>query len=271
MTRTGAIRTLWPLALLAMRLACGLSAAAPLPAPPSRYVADNAGVLGPAARDALNARLDRFERDTSSQLVVWVERKLPENAALEEHVNAVFRHWKIGQARTNNGILLAVFVDDRRLRIEVGRGLEGALPDALAGRIIREQIQPRFRSGDYEGGLRAGVESIIAATRGEYRGTGGTVAGARQRGAQQLMGLVCPLLMIAVFVFSFINAIRRARRRGWAYSSGGWNSGGWGGGGWNIGGGGWGGGGGGGGGSDSGGGFSGGGGDSGGGGASGSW
>lgn len=235
-----------------------------LPPPPDRFVADRAGALRPATRDELNRRLEQFERDSSSQIVVWIERKLPSDTTLEGFVHDVFRHWRIGQARTNNGILLAVFLDDRKVRIEVGRGLEGTFPDVLAGRIVRDEITPRFRVNDFDGGVRAGVAGILAATRGEYRGTGSTV---RDRG--RLPGtsgsttdifffFVVLLIAVVTIMARSRGALRRARDGGWTYYHGGSTSN------WGGGGGGWGGGG------DSGG-FSGGGGDSGGGGASGSW
>ena len=247
------MRSVWM--VLGLAFALRLGAAAPLPPPPARHLADTAGILSPAARNAIAAQLETFERESSSQVVVWIDRKLPPNTVLEEHVNAVFRHWKIGQARTNNGILLAIFVDDRRLRIEVGRGLEGALPDALAGRIIRNDIEPRFRNKDFDGGVRAGVSAIIAATRGEYRGTGTTQGDRTRSGSRQPPGFFLVVLVFVV-VMTIVRFLSMRRNRvwngsGWTYSGGGWDSGGGGGGG--------------------GGGFSGGGGDSGGGGASGSW
>ncbi len=252
------MRSLWLALLVGLHVGLGLRAAPPIPPAPDRHVADRAGILSPAARAEIDARLVEFERQTSSQIVVWTERKLPQDAALEEYVNAVFRAWKIGLARTNNGVLLAVFVDDHRMRIEVGRGLEGALPDALAGQIIRNEIQPRFRANDFDGGTRAAVAGIIAATRGEYRGTGRTVRdgnGGRLVTFGPILAFIIVILLIRVFA-----SRSRGRSRswgGWGYSSGGWSSGGWGGGS--------------GGGGGSSGGFSGGGGDSGGGGASGSW
>jgi uncharacterized protein len=238
-------------------------AATPPPPPPDRHVADRAGALLPATRAQLDAQLTRFERETSSQVVVWIERKLPADVALEPYVNEVFRSWKIGLARTNNGILLAVFLDDRRLRIEVGRGLEGVLPDITAGRIIANEITPQLRAGRLDAGIQAGVTAILAATRGEYRGTGRTVGDGTNAGSEGPTILI-PLAVFGLFaLFTLFQTFRRFRsprihRPGgmWTVSSGGWSSGG--GSGWSSGGG------------DSGG-FSGGGGDSGGGGASGSW
>ncbi len=142
------------------------------PAPPT-HVSDGAGVLSTAGRTELTRRLESFERETSTQVVVWTENKLPAGASLEDHVNRVFQAWKIGQRDRDNGVLLAIFTEDRKLRIEVGYGLEGALPDALCGRIIANEITPHFKSGNYEAGIRAGVDAILAATKGEYRGRSG--------------------------------------------------------------------------------------------------
>ncbi len=226
-----------------------------LPPKPTRYVTDRAGVLDGRA-EALNARLEEFERETSNQMLVWVDRRIPENFTLEEFTVAAARKWAAGQAGKNNGVVLFVFTEDRKMRIEVGYGLEGVLPDALAHRIQEEEILPRFRSGDYAGGIEAGVNAMIAATKGEYRGTGSTVASrsARRRGRGGA-GCISPFLFLLFFLL--IPLLRLSRWR--TYGGRGWYSGG---GGW----GGFGGGGGGGGG-----GFSGGGGSFGGGGSSGSW
>lgn len=239
-----------------------------LPPKPDRYVTDRAGVLGNRSEN-LNSKLEQFERDTSNQILVWIDRKVPENFPLEDFTVRAAQKWKAGQAKTDNGAILFVFSDDRKLRIEVGYGLEGVLPDITANRIIQNEIVPRFRSDDYPGGIEAGVDAMIAATRGEYKGEGSTVAEREGRGVRQLEGCLIPALFILFFiVFPFLfRRRRRSRSRtfggsgwwsGWGGGAGGW--GGWSGGG----GGGWSGGGGGGG-------FSGGGGSFGGGGASGSW
>jgi uncharacterized protein len=139
------------------------------PPPPAQHVSDEAGVLSAGARSELNRQLETFERETSTQVVVWTASQLPAGANLEDYANRVFQAWKIGRRKQHNGVLLAVFTQDRQLRIEVGYGLEGALPDALCGRIIANEITPRFKGGDYEAGIRAGVNAILAATKGEYR------------------------------------------------------------------------------------------------------
>ncbi len=256
MTDVPLVHRAWLALLTGLILGFKMAGAPQLPPPPDTFISDRAGILRATTSAQLSLRLAQFERDSSSQIVVWIERKLPPDVALEDYVNAVFRSWKIGQARTNNGVLLAIFVDDRRLRIEVGRGLEGALPDALAGRIIRDEIQPRFRNNDYDGGVKAGADAIMAAVRGEYMGTGSTGADRGESGSNGFFAILFGLAIVAFIFFVF----RSQRRGGWGYAVaglvGGGSGGGWVGGS--------------GGGGDSGG-FSGGGGDSGGGGASGSW
>jgi uncharacterized protein len=254
-------------ALLLLAASAAAVAAFQVPPRPERYVTDTAGVLGGRAEE-LNSRLEQYERETSNQILVWIAPRLPENATLEEFTVAAARAWKVGQAGKNNGAVLFVFTEDRKMRIEVGYGLEGSLPDATAHRIQEEEILPRFRSGDYAGGVEAGVQAMIAATKGEYKGSGRTVAeGSSRRRRSSLAGCIVPLVFLVFFI---LLPLSRLGRRGWrTYGSRGWWTGGGGFGGF---GGGWGGGGGGfSGGGFSGGGFSGGGGSFGGGGSSGSW
>ena len=159
------------------------------------------------------------------------------------------------------------------MRIQTGRGLEGALPDAICKRIIADEVAPHFQAGDFDGGLTAGVNAIIAATKGEYKGTGSTVAEIQHQGDEVASAFEF-IIPLALFFIFFAYLFSRARKRGVVYTGSGsrgiWiggMGGGWGGGdGWRGGGGNWGGGG-----FGGGGGVSGGGGDSGGGGASGGW
>ena len=254
-----------PVLICAICAICGLLLALPvraaevMPPAPARYFNDFAGATKPGTADRLNSSLEQFEKDTSSQIVVAVFPKMQSDSSIEDYVNRMFRAWKIGQKPKNNGALLAVFVQDRKMRIEVGYGLEGAIPDAIAKRIIENEITPRFRNRDFDGGLSAGVNALMQAARGEYKGTGRTVA--QTRGGSRFPW---PLLVFGMFfLLAVLSSFRRARR-GTVYGR---RSSGWGPIVWTGGGGGWSGGGGG----SFGGGFSGGGGSSGGGGASGSW
>ncbi len=139
-----------------------------VPERPQFYVNDYAGLLSPDVRASLEEALGRFERETSNQLVIAIFDSL-EGGSLEDFSIRLAEKWKVGQKNKDNGILLIVFKNDRQVRIEVGYGLEGALPDILADKIIRREIVPRFREGRYDEGVTAAVGAILAATKGEYK------------------------------------------------------------------------------------------------------
>jgi uncharacterized protein len=256
-------------ALVAASVLCGAAsgfAEEPLPPPPAAYFNDYAGVVPAAEAQRLDAKLAQFAKETSTQVVVAVFDRLP-SQSLEDFTVKTAEFWRVGRKDWDNGAVLFVFVKDHKLRIETGYGLEGALPDALCRRILDERIVPRFREGDFTGGLEAGIDGILAATRGEYKAE----ARRQQEGVSPLT-----LLIVLFFVLLLLWLVRQGARHmpvGRTYDSGGprrdrsyWGGGFWGGGfgggGGFSGGGGFGGGGGG---------FSGGGGSFGGGGASSSW
>jgi uncharacterized protein len=141
--------------------------AQPAVPPLTGRVVDRAEVLSPATEGQLTALLEAHEQATTNQVVVLTIPSL-EGSTVEEVANAVFNAWGLGQAGRDNGVLLLVAHDDRELRIEVGYGLEGALTDAEAGRIIRHVIVPRFREGDFDGGVMAGVTAILGTIEGTY-------------------------------------------------------------------------------------------------------
>jgi uncharacterized protein len=231
-----------------------------LPPPPGAYFNDYAGVVSAAEAQRLDAKLRAFAEQTSTQVVVAVFPKLP-SPSLEDFTIRTAQSWRVGRKDWDNGAVLFVFVDDRKMRIETGYGLEGALPDILAARILDEQVRPRFRAGDWAGGLEAGIDGIIAATRGEYK------APPKKKGeGVPAVAILVVLLFVILFFWLAAQGSRHAYvgrtygRRGWRRDRGYWGGSSWGGGGWS-----------GGGGSFGGGGFSGGGGSFGGGGASSSW
>jgi len=252
------------LLMILMLTAASARAAEVIPPNPSpHYIVDDAKVMSPQVVQAIDRQLEQFERDTSNQVVVAIYGKMQSTDDIAAYAVRVFQAWRPGQKKTNNGILLLVFIDDHKMNITTGYGLEGPLPDATCKDIIDNEIAPRFKANDYDGGIQAGVTAMLAATRGEYKGSGST----------NLKNVGAPAILIAIFAFIFLLSILRGifgtayagggRIPWWAImlmSSGSGRRGGWGGGG---GGGGWSGGGGGG--------FSGGGGSTGGGGASGSW
>jgi uncharacterized protein len=240
-------------------------AADALPPAPTEYVDDTVGLLDAGTVAALNQKLEQNERDTSNQIVVAILPSLPEDADISEYGTNLYNAWglgkkgpSLGQQGGNNGALLIIFTNDHKINISTGRGLEGALPDAICKDIITQTLAPAFRQGQYAQGINAAVDAMIAATKGEYKGTGTTVADQQQTQDNDIVGWI----VVAIFVVFILGRIFFPTRFGWmgpvVYTSGGWGGGGYGGGG-------------GGGGGFSGGGFSGGGGSSAGGGASGGW
>jgi uncharacterized protein len=254
------------LLLVAAAHATAAFAADPLPPKPARYVSDNAGILSPNTVTALNSRLEAFERETSNQVIVATFPKVPDGYVLEDFTQRTAEAWGIGQKKDDNGVALFVFPNDRRTRIEVGYGLEGAIPDVTAKRVIENEMLPAFRAGDFDSGISRGVNAILQATRGEYKGTGRTAADQAEDGELFWIFLFLFLLMLGLMILANRGALRRGtyygprgRRVVWYPDiGGGWQGGGSRGGGF-------------GGESGGGGGFSGGGGSFGGGGASGSW
>jgi uncharacterized protein len=251
--------------LVAVAHAAAAFASDPLPAKPTGYVSDKAGILSPNTVAALNARLEAFERETSNQVIVATFPRVPDGYVLEDFTQRTAEAWGIGQKKEDNGVALFVFPSDRRTRIEVGYGLEGALPDAMAKRIIENEMLPAFRAGDFDSGVRRAVTAILQATRGEYKGADRTVAETEENG--EIFWII--VFLVVLLIILMIAANRGVLQRGTYYGprgrrvvwypdiGGGWRGGG------SSGGSGWG--------SGGGGGFSGGGGSFGGGGASGSW
>jgi uncharacterized protein len=236
-----------------------LFAAEVIPPAPAAYFNDYAHVVSTGTASQLNQTLENFERQSSDQILVAIFPKMQSDSSIEDYTVRVARSWQAGQKAKNNGAVLFVFIQDHKMFLQVGYGLEGVLPDALCKRIIDEQITPRFKAGDFDGGLTAGVQSILAATKGEYKGTGATVSDSRtpHGSSSPFLGFGFIVLLLIIIFF--------ARGSGmffpWLLLSSSGSSRGWGGGGFSSGGGG----------GFSGGGFSGGGGSFGGGGAGGSW
>lgn len=160
-----AIRLVWVL-LAGLALVQSLRAQEiPVPAL-DRWVVDQTGTLDSNTRTHLEKQLADLNARKGAQIGVLIVATTGEDT-IESYARRVFDAWKLGRAGVDDGILFLVARDDRRLRIEVGYGLEGAVTDLLAGRIIREQVTPRFATGDYAGGVVAGVESLLALIEGE--------------------------------------------------------------------------------------------------------
>lgn len=141
-----------------------------------RHLTDHSGTLAEEEIAAIETRLVSFERETSNQFAILLIPSVGETWTIEEYSLKVAEQWAGGSADKDNGLLLVVAKNDRKMRFEVGHGLEGVLPDIICGRIIRNEMAPRFREEDFAGGLHAAVTSVILASRGEYEGDG-TIVG----------------------------------------------------------------------------------------------
>jgi uncharacterized protein len=159
------------------------------------YVNDYAGMISPSAKSKIEEGLKAFEQSDSTQLVILTISSL-EGENIEEFSIKVAEAWKIGQQQKDNGILLIVSKQERKIRIEVGRGLEGRLTDLMAGRIIDQVIKPRFKQGDLDAGFIAGTSALISATRGEFR--------AEQRPIQRRQKGFPPFLTFLLFLGVFV-------------------------------------------------------------------
>lgn len=172
----------WRLAaalLLCALWAGGVQAIVPVP-PLQTRVTDLTNTLSAEQQGVLEARLARFEREKGSQIaVLLLPTTQPET--IEQYSIKVVEQWRLGRTKVDDGVLLLLAKDDRALRIEVGYGLEGAIPDVIAKRIIEDIIIPYLRRGDYYGGISAGIDGLMAAITNEPLPLPAAVAGSNQR------------------------------------------------------------------------------------------
>ncbi len=237
--------------LLAWALAFAI-AQTPIPAAPSRWVTDTANFMSGQAAQSLDSRLQAYERSTGHQLIVFIGMTTG-NAPIDDWAVRAFETWKVGRKGIDDGLVLFIMSADRRLRFEVGYGLEGQVPDAIASRIINEVIVPRIQAGDRDGAVNAGMEAVMGVIGGQSLPPERTRRNTRPLTLAELLVYSIIGFLILIFfvthpslaVFLLANFLSSGRRG----DRGDWGGGGWGGGG----------------------GFGGGGGRSGGGGASGSW
>jgi uncharacterized protein len=254
---------LWPRALIVLlvgALWAGAALAAASFPPLTGRVVDQANILSPVTKADLERKLADLEQKSRIQLVVATVPTL-DGEEIEPYANGLFRAWKLGEAKENNGALLLVAPKERRVRIEVGYGLEGTLTDAVSSIIISNAIAPRFKAGDFNGGVTRGVDDIITALTTDSAEWKPKPTDMRTEREASLLDTLAPFL---IFLFIMFVISRMSRRGGGGnvifipMGTGGFGGGFRGGGGF-------------GGGGFGGGGFSGGGGSSGGGGASGGW
>lgn len=206
----GTIR--WVSAVLALTFAAA-QGVEPLPQKPRRFFNDYTGVVNRDVADRLNERLAKYERESSNQLLVAIYSRMLTATSLEDYCTRTFESWGVGRAARDNGAVLFVFTEEHKTRLQTGYGLEASLTDAECLRII-EGMRPFFRAGDYTGGASFAVTAMIEATKGEYQGTGRTLAESR-RDPQVWM-----MMLLLIFIILMISLhVYQARNSGYVYDS----------------------------------------------------
>jgi uncharacterized protein len=159
-------------------------------------VTDKAGVLSPSELQFLESKLVRIDDSSSNQIAVVILPTL-DGYPIEEYATKLFRAWGIGNKKTNNGILLLIAINDRKVRIEVGYGLEGAIPDITANNIINNDIKPAFKEGAYFDGINTATDNIAKAAVGEYKV-------ARQKKSKDSAGQIFLFFFILIIIFAIL-------------------------------------------------------------------
>lgn len=178
------------------------------PGTPDGYVNDFAKVLSSETKQSLENELVNFEQQTSSEITVTIVPSMGGDY-VEHYAVKLFEEWGVGKKDKDNGVLLLLSIEERKMRIEVGYGLEGALPDSVAQSILNNEMTPRLKAGDYDGAVSAGVRAIEEATRGEYTASQNSHEASFQDSATTF-------LVIGLFISQFLSAILARSRSWWA-------------------------------------------------------
>ncbi len=182
-------------------------------------VVDNAQLLTIEDEATISAQLEAHEAQTGNQVVVVSVAEL-EGYDIADYANRLGRAWQIGTVENNNGVLLLVAPDERKVRIEVGYGLEGALTDSLSSIIIQREMLPEFRNNDYPAGIAKGVQAILAAVEGEYIASPGSTGAGSSAMSSKLESYI-PLIFIAMIAIpELLRRTGRHKAAGGAFPAG---------------------------------------------------
>jgi uncharacterized protein len=176
------------------------AAETPIPPPPTRWVTDTANFMSMQAARTLDARLEEYSRGTGHQLLVWIGTTT-DGPPIEDWAVRAFKEWQVGRKGIDDGLVLFIMSEDRRLRIEVGYGLEGEVPDVVASRIINDVIVPRVQAGDRDGAVSAGMDAVMSVIGGQ--GLPGTDSG-REVQPVTLGQLIVYLIIGGIFLIVLI-------------------------------------------------------------------
>jgi uncharacterized protein len=191
----------------------------PVQLSPPKLVSDFANILSADERESLEQKLKQFDDSTSTEIAVVTVPNMGSYLSIEDFAYDLFNDWKIGSKKNNNGILLVVSIAERKSRIEVGNGLEGAVPDLISAEIIRNVLRPNFKEQQYYKGLNGSVDNLMAASKNEYQ-----IKTTGNDGDDSGIPIIAIFLLI-LFIILFIKIARRSAgthymsRRGYR----GWN------------------------------------------------
>ncbi len=180
------------------------------PGDPTGFVNDYTATLSTEQDQALETKLTEFKSETTNEIAVVMVSTIGDDT-IENYANELFREWGVGGKENNNGILILIAKDDRRARIEVGYGLEGAVPDLLVKRILDDVILVEFTAGGYYLGLSNGIDALMAATRGEY-----TAPAHSSGNGPSASGLFNTFLFIAFFLVPILSSLLGKSKSWWA-------------------------------------------------------
>jgi uncharacterized protein len=196
--------------VIALCLLASIAVAAFSFPPLTGRVTDQANIISAPAKASIEAKLQNLEDKSSIQLVVATVSSL-DGGDIESYANGLFRAWKLGMAKKNNGVLFLIAPNERKMRIEVGYGLEGVLTDAVSSLIIRAAVAPRFKAGDFSGGIERGVDAIIEALSSD---TSEWTKRAAEPSMSETLDQLAPIILFILFIFIMIYMSRNARGGG---------------------------------------------------------
>jgi uncharacterized protein len=200
--------------LLAGLAGTALGQSADVPRSPDRWVTDKAGFLSAATVDELDSRLETFERTTGRQIIVYID-KTTGGTPLEEWASKAFQAWKVGRKGLDDGLAVFIMAEDRKVRVEVGYGLEELVPDITAGRVINDIMVPAIRNGDNDAAVAGAVDAFLRAIAGEGEagaeaGSGEAQGAARAKGGFSKGQKALSVIAVVFFLILFITNPRLA-------------------------------------------------------------
>jgi uncharacterized protein len=180
----------------------------------NRRVHDEANVLSSNTIEQLEVQLKQHEDSTSNQIAILIINSLEGDVLEEYSIKVAHDNWKLGQSKNDNGVLLLIVTDDRKMRIEVGYGLEGVLPDVICNRIIRNEMAPNFRRGDYDAGVLLAINAIMRAIDGEYTADPSESERDSMSAGDALLVSLVVFGLLGIFTF---NGLRSEGAVGWVF------------------------------------------------------